>query len=148
MAKNSYKEIKSEEPIVNKAVVTEEVKTRAKASDNKITKSVADVFSGNFLTREATVKQLPFIIFLCVMAMGYIANSYYAERTVRDINKVTNEIKELRSEYITTKSDLMYLSKQSEVAKAVQQLGLKESVVPPKKIVLETKQTNDTTKNK
>jgi hypothetical protein len=146
MAKNSFKKIKSEEPIINEAVVTEEVKSRAKASDNKITKSVADVFSGNFLTRDNTVKQLPFIIFLCVMAMGYIANSYYAERTVREINKVINEIKELRSEYITTKSDLMYLSKQSEVARAVQEIGLKESVVPPKKIVIETK--IDTVKNK
>lgn len=145
MAKNSFKEIKSDEPYVeaNKPV---ESKPRAKASDNKITKSVADVFSGNFLTRENTVKQLPFILFLCLMAMGYIANSYYAEQTVRDINKITNEIKENRSEYITTKSDLMYLSKQSEVAKAVEGIGLKESVVPPKKIVIVT--NINTSKNK
>ena len=64
-----------------------------------------------------------------------MANGYYAEQTVRKINKVTNELKELKSEYITSKSELMFISKQSEVAKLSVKLGIKESVTPPKKIV-------------
>ena len=43
----------------------------------------------------------------------------------------TNEIKELRTQYISSKSDLMFESKQSQVAKAVLPLGLKEPVVAP-----------------
>ena len=40
--------------------------------------------------------------------MLYIANSYYAEHTVRDIDKTEKELKELRSEFIRGKSELMY----------------------------------------
>ena len=68
----------------------------------------------------------------------YIANGYFAESAIRSIDRTGNQLKELRSEYITTKSDLMYESKQSQVAKALaeKELGLKESVLPPEKIVV------------
>ncbi|MCS6975318.1 MAG: FtsL-like putative cell division protein, partial [Cyclobacteriaceae bacterium] len=46
------------------------------------------------------------------------------------------EVEDLRADYITAKSELMYASKQSEVARKVAPLGLKESLVPPFKIVL------------
>lgn len=95
----------------------------------------ASLFSGSFLAEQSTLRQLPFILFLTFLALCYVANGYYAERTVRRINQVTNELKELKSEYITSKSELMFISKQSEVAKLASGMGIKESVTPPKKIV-------------
>jgi hypothetical protein len=53
---------------------------------------------------------------------------------VREIDALSNELKELRSEYIATKSELMFKSKQSQVAKLVDPLGIKESLYPPVKI--------------
>ena len=53
-----------------------------------------------------------------------------------NLPKTNNSLKELRSEYITTKSDLMIISKQSEVAEATARMGLKELTSPPKKIVI------------
>ena len=63
----------------------------------------------------------------------------YEKKIMRKTNTVNSEIKELRSEYITSKSDLMFISKQSEVARAaeVMKIGIKESVVAPKKIVID-----------
>jgi len=100
---------------------------------------VLDVINGNFLTNEGALKQIPFILFLVFVAIIYISNTYYAEKILRKTNNVNNEIKELRSEYITTKSDLMFISKQSEVARVAEEMkiGIKESVVAPKKIVIE-----------
>jgi hypothetical protein len=66
----------------------------------------------------------------------YIANGYWADGKIRTQNKLIAEIKELRSEYISSKSDLMFISKQSEVAKAVEKSGLREPVVPPMKILV------------
>jgi hypothetical protein len=112
--------------------------------ENKVVKSVASVVSGNFLSKETTIKNLPFIFFLSFLAICYIANGYYADDQVRKVNRLTNEIKELRTQYIVVKDSLVVKSKQTEVAKslAMQQTGIKESVVPPKKIVVETiKQT-------
>ena len=79
--------------------------------------------------------------------MIYIANSYYSEKIIRKTTKVRNELKELDYEYISSKSDLMHISKQSEVATHLDSLqtGVKESVVPPIKI-FENKQTENNNK--
>ncbi len=82
------------------------------------------------------MKVMPYIFFLTLIGLVYIANSYYAERTIRDIDAVTKELKTLRTEYITGKSELMIISKQSEVARSVAPHGLKESVEAPRKIVV------------
>lgn len=94
------------------------------------------LFSGELLTQEGVIRAFPFLMFLAAVAMFYISNRHLAERNVRQIDKVTKELKELRWEYMTTKAELMYKSKQTEVAKKVEAMGLRESRVPPKKIVL------------
>jgi hypothetical protein len=103
-----------------------------------LAKGLSSVFSGTFLTNEKTLKHLPFILFLALIAIFYIANGYYADDKIREVNKVSNQLKELRSEYISTKSELMFASKQSEVAKSAEELGLKEPVVPPIKIEVDS----------
>ncbi len=77
------------------------------------------------------VKNVPFFLFLSVLAVIYIYNGHFADKTVRNINKVSTELKELQYEYKTLKSEVMFRSKQSELAKATAPLGLKELVVPP-----------------
>ena len=81
------------------------------------------------------VKNLPFFLFLSGLAVVYIANGHFADNTVRNINKVNRELKELQYEYKTLKSEVMFRSKQSEMAKAVEPLGLKELRVPPAVLV-------------
>jgi cell division protein FtsB len=81
------------------------------------------------------VRNIPFFLFLAALAIVYIYNGHYADNTVRSINKVNRELKELQYEYKTLKSEVMFRSKQSELAKAVQPLGLKELVVPPAVLV-------------
>ncbi|MBO9730483.1 MAG: hypothetical protein J7623_17715 [Chitinophaga sp.] len=84
----------------------------------------------------ALVQNMPFIGFLAVLALIYIANSHLAEKKIRRINKLGKEIKELKWEYINVKSELMFRSKMSEVSKSVEPLGLKQLSSPPQKIVL------------
>ncbi len=85
------------------------------------------------------IKMLPFSFFLMLLALIYIANGYVAEKTIREIDKTSRDIKELRSEYISVKSELMFKSRQSQVAKEVMPLGIKQLSTPPKKIVLKNK---------
>lgn len=103
-----------------------------------LAKGLSSVFSGSFLTNDKTLRHLPYFMFLASIAVLYIANGYYADDKIREATRLTNQLKELRSEYITTKSDLMFASKQSEVAKAAAALGLAEPVVPPYKIVVDS----------
>lgn len=114
----------------------DEKKPKDKKEAGAVSKSLATVFSGSYLSSDNVVRSLPFIFFLTFLGILYIANGYYAQRTVRDLQKVGNELKALRSEYITIKSDLNYSSKQSQVAQATEPYGINESTVPPTKIVV------------
>jgi hypothetical protein len=69
----------------------------------------------------------------------YISNTHYAEKTVRKISAMQAEVEDLRADYTTLKADLMFASKQSEVARKVGEIGLKESLKPPYKVVVEEK---------
>ena len=84
-----------------------------------------------WLNYQAIVKQLPFFLFLTLLAVIYIYNGHYADKTMRNINRTAKEVKELQYEYITVKSEVMFRSKPSELAKAVEPLGLKELTSSP-----------------
>ena len=89
--------------------------------------------------RNQIVRSMPFILFLTLLIIGYIGNSYYAERIIREIDKTKSDLKEKRAEYISTMSRLMYQSNQSQVAKALEQYQVKETTESPSKIFVETK---------
>ena len=83
------------------------------------------------LSYKWVVKNIPFFLFLSVLAVLYIYNGHYADKLVRKINVTEKHIKELEYEYKTVKSEVIFRSKASELAKAVEPLGLKELVAPP-----------------
>ena len=83
------------------------------------------------LNYQSIVKQVPFFLFLALLAVVYIYNGHYADKTIRNINQTAKEVKELQFEYKTVKSEVMFRSKQSELAKAVEPLGLKELTIAP-----------------
>jgi len=78
------------------------------------------------LNYQSIVRQLPFFLFLTGLAVIYIYNGHYADNTIRSINRTAKEVQELKYEYKTLKAEIMFQSKQSELVKAVEPLGLKE----------------------
>jgi hypothetical protein len=84
-----------------------------------------------WLNYQSVVKQVPFFLFLTMLAVVYIYNGHYADKTIRNINRTAKEVKELKYEYIAVKSEVMFQSKPSELVKAVEPLGLKELVQAP-----------------
>jgi Bacteriodetes cell division protein (FtsL-like) len=84
-----------------------------------------------FLNYQSIVKQVPFFLFLALLAVIYIYNGHKADKTIRSINKTAKEVEELQWEYKAVKSEVMFRSKQSELVRAVEPLGLKELVQSP-----------------
>lgn len=111
-------------------------KIESKEYESKKNTTLKDLIDGTILTRQAITKQLPFIIFLSIIAGMYIGNRYHAEKVIRNLNKLQIEVKDYRAQAITSASELMFISKQSEVVKMVKenQLGLEEALEPPYKI--------------
>ncbi len=98
--------------------------------------SFRDLLDGNVLTRKAVLKQSRFIVLLVLIAFISIANRNHAEKTVIRLNRLQSDVKEMRAESITISSDLVRISRQSEVVRLVNryELGLEENLEPPKKL--------------
>jgi hypothetical protein len=111
-------------------------KATAEPSKNGNKVRVKELIDGTFLIRENVLKQLPYLLFLTFLGVIYIGNRFHAESMVRQINDLKIEVANLRSEQITITSELMNISRPSEVAALVESkgLGLKESMDPPKKL--------------
>ncbi|HPG11391.1 MAG TPA: FtsL-like putative cell division protein [Chitinophagaceae bacterium] len=84
-----------------------------------------------WLNYQSIVKQIPFILFVALLAVIYIYNGHYANKTIRHINRTAKEVKELKYEYISLKGEVIFRSRQSEIVKAVEPLGLKELTSAP-----------------
>ena len=98
--------------------------------------SFRDLINGNVLTKKVVMKQVRFILLLVLIAFILIANRNHAEKTVIRLNNLQGDVKELRAKSITISSDLVRISRQSEVVRLVEEydLGLKENLEPPKKL--------------
>ncbi len=99
--------------------------------------SFRDLLDGNVLTRKAVLKQSRFILLLVLIAFMSIANRNHAEKTVINLNRLQSDVKELRARSISTSSELVQISRQSEVKQLVNryELGLEENLEPPKKLI-------------
>lgn len=80
------------------------------------------------------VKNIPFFLFSALLTVLYIANGHYADKNIRKINATAKHLKEMEYEFKTVKRDVIFRSKESELVKAVEPLGLKELNAPPMKI--------------
>lgn len=125
-----------DEPVLKEK---EEPKKKESAKEGSATAFFRKLFVEGAVSKEAATDMLPYLIFLCVLGMIYIANSHMAVKNIRDIDRISKEVKELSWEYKSLKADLMFKSKMTEVAKKVDTLGLEELVEPPKKIIVQSK---------
>jgi len=116
------------------------VPKKPKTADEKMDSNsfISKLFNDGLVTKEAATDALPYLCFLALLGMFYIANSHFAVNNVRRIDKLNKEVKELRWEYKSLKADLMFKSKLTEVAKKVDTLGIKELIEPPKKIIVKS----------
>jgi len=112
-------------------LIVEEKPVKKEIPDNFLTQFLIN----GFVSADTAIKALPFVLFIALLGMIYIGNRHLAEKNIRDIDKLTKEVKQLSYGYKVTKADLAYKSTLTEVAKRVDTLGIKESLQPPQKIM-------------
>ncbi len=100
-------------------------------------KSIGNYFEIGSIGASLILKNLPYVLFLSFLTIIYIANAHYAEKQVRQIQSLQQEVKELKRQYNSLKSEIMFKSRLSEVGEDVGSLGLKKTSGRVKRIVLE-----------
>jgi len=95
------------------------------------------ILGGRFLLREKFSKQFPFMVYITLLLMAIITNTYIAERKIRELTQDAHKLNDLQVDYVKVKSDIMEASKQSVLAKKLAGTGLKEITEPLKRIEVE-----------
>jgi len=101
--------------------------------------NIYNIIKGKFLVSDDALKNWRFIIFLSVLALVMIASSHTADKKVHRIAKLSNEVKELKSEYVDVRMKLMQTKMESKIITAMAQRGLQPSETPPQKIKITKK---------
>jgi hypothetical protein len=97
-----------------------------------------ELLSGTMVSEKLILKNLGYVSLLTLLAAIYIGNRFHAEKITRESTRLQKEVKDLRSEALSTSADLMSLSKQSEVYRLVREKGLnlEELKTPPFKLLV------------
>ncbi|HXL56907.1 MAG TPA: FtsL-like putative cell division protein [Chitinophagaceae bacterium] len=109
---------------------------------NKYTTKKKSLFK-KWMGYEWILKNLLFFLFLALLAVIYIANGHMADNTIRDINVIAKEVKELQYEYKSLKSEEMFKSRESQIVESAAPLGLKISNDPPMRLVIKEETNNN-----
>lgn len=93
-----------------------------------------DILKGKFLISKDAFKTWRFILFCTVLAIFMIGSSHNAESKVHEIARLNNDVRELRSEFVDGRSNLMQLKMESTITRKMEPRGLQPSPIPPTKI--------------
>ena len=80
-------------------------------------------------------------MFLISLAIIMIANTHSYEKKIFLIAALTTEVKELRSEFVDSRSALMKIKMESTIANQMEAKEIFPSSVPPKKIKVAREKT-------
>jgi cell division protein FtsL len=100
---------------------------------------IKELLSGSMITEKIILNNLWYVFLITVLAAIYIGNRFHAEKITRETTRLQGEVKELRSESLSTSAELMFISRQSEVFRLVREKGLnlEEMKSPPYKLLVE-----------
>lgn len=110
--------------------MSDELEEKVEETENFI----KTLFSQKRLSTYLVARNLPFIAFLAFLGLLYISNRHLAENTVRRIDHLSRDVKELGWDFKSLNAELMKLTTQTEIAKRADTLGLRERTEPPIKL--------------
>jgi hypothetical protein len=100
----------------------------------KVKQNIYNVLKGRFLVSDDAFKNWKIIIFVVFLLLFMISRSHSTDKKVLRIAKLNKEIRELKAEFVDTRTKVMRLELESAIEKKVVERGLLPSKNPPKKI--------------
>lgn len=97
-----------------------------------------DILKGNFLIADDAIKNWRMLLFLSFLAIVMIASSHNAESKVHQIARLNNQVRELRTQFVDGRTELMQLKMESTVISKMNKIGINRPSVPPKKIIVKS----------
>ena len=105
----------------------------------KVNRLIVDIMGGDVFSKDGFVGLFPFVFYVVFLSMLYIKNVYIAEDMSREIAGLNRKIEDLHVEYVYLESEITKITKQSNMVNMLRNKGIKESVEPLRKIVVDEK---------
>lgn len=102
--------------------------------------TIYDILKGKFLIADDAMKNWRMLLFLSLLAIIMIASSHNAESKVHEIAKLNNEVRELRTQFVDGRTELMQLKMESSIIEKMTRKGIKRPARPPQKIIVKAKE--------
>lgn len=101
--------------------------------------TIYDILKGKFLIADDAMKNWRMLLFLSFLAIIMIASSHNAERKVHEIAKLNDEVREMRTQFVDGRTELMRLKMESSIIEKMERKGIKQPTKPPQKIIVKSK---------
>lgn len=93
---------------------------------------IGQFFTGGVLSQEEFTQRLPVLVYIVFLMLLYIANGFHIQHKHSKLDRIAEELKQLKTEAVTASAVRMTLTRQSEIERLLreQNMPLAESPIP------------------
>ncbi|MCK5781519.1 MAG: S-adenosyl-methyltransferase [Flavobacteriales bacterium] len=97
---------------------------------------MGSIVSGNLFDADVLIENWKVISFSILLILMTIVSSHTADEKVYEISKLQKEVRELKSEFVDVRTQLMNSRMGSNLQEKVKNIGLESSTTPPQVITV------------
>lgn len=93
---------------------------------------IKEIVAGDVFLRETVQKQFLYVLLLFVLSLFYVNNRFLYEKELREVNRMRNELVDLRYRSLTISKELKLAGRRTMILDALNECGsnLKEATEP------------------
>lgn len=95
------------------------------AKNKKSNINLMDILKGKFLVDDGSMQNWRFVLYLVFLAFVSISSSHWVDKKVVRINKLSEEVSNLKAQYTDAHRLLMKMQLEPEIMKHSESLGIK-----------------------
>ncbi len=88
-----------------------------------------------FLIKDDALRNWRILLFVSFLALVIIASGHSADKKIFEIAQLNSEIKEIKSEFVETRAQLMRLKMETRITKKLANKGVGPANTPPIKLI-------------
>ena len=102
--------------------------TEKSVKSGKDANALTQILNGEFLTKSFVLNNLPYIFFILLLLIVFVAKGYYVKQLSDEIKINETELNQNAAEYIEAKTKLEEETKRYKLVEKLQERELKESL--------------------
>lgn len=85
---------------------------------------IGQFFTGGVLSQDEFTRRLPVIVYIVFLMLLYIANGFHIQHKHSELDRIADELKQLKTEAVTSSAVRMTLTRQSEIERLLRERNI------------------------